>query len=649
MKLADSAWEAWVRQQPSPSLGRDASSKQETPTEASSCPHTKVSSPQRWLGALDRIDGKGKDGAARRLAPSLSGNQATLKPPTTRMNIEKDNEERRASSPGKPGFSLLLGLGVCLLTFLFFTKGLTGHDSALDSGWNPHPVGQNVPADRNQSALTKMSRSIDAALEPWATNPSRAVGIALHAANAGLLAGTISLSGGGVAVSLATGALFGTHPQGLDSVLRTGRRGELLALALFLLSLACYVRFATVPRAGTYLAALFFYVCSVTTHPVVVLAFLIFAVLDLWPLGRLSASKARRPSPAQLGAEKVPFIAVALMGWAFTLVMGDPRALALAASRSLTDAAGTFGASLAYLLLGTFALEPAATLHQPWSLGYALLGFVSLAFLARLAFQRMASDPWLVIGGLWFFAGTVPELLRVSGDAGAVVAPSGYAGLPGFALAVSATITKLEARWKPGFAALLLASATLLTGFCCARAIPNWESDATIVSKELPGRASNDAFLLAAHSALVAGKSAIALSHLEAGVSRDARSASLHAALSALKFRLGELQSATKHASEALALDPEAIGARLAMADVRFANGEPKGQAAAEATWRALASETRSPRANARLAAIEARRGSRAEAMERYREALSVAPNALDAAAWQAAYNALLEAEAPEP
>ncbi|MFT4572802.1 MAG: Flp pilus assembly protein TadD [Candidatus Binatia bacterium] len=538
-------------------------------------------------------------------------------------------------TPWNPAWSLAVGL----LAAAVFAPSLAGGPSLLDHRWNPHPVGMSVPVERSESSLARMSRSLDHAAAPHSDGATgfddaeaaqaentgaRRINLALHSANSTALALVLSRATVGGWPAIAAAALFAVHPATIDVVARSGRRGELLATFLFLIALGCYVSYANSDSGGTYLLALLAYVCAVTTHPIVVLGFVAFAIVDLWPLGRLSAQEPAQepaeghtpPDPARLGAEKVPFVVVAGLGWAFTLIMGDPRALSLATSRTPIDAIATALAGLGRSLIGLVAALPADVLTRSASWPLAIVAGLVAIVLTTFTMRSLARSPWLAVGWLWFVALSAPELLRVAGDAGAIVAPTTYAALPGAAIALVWTLKNRMPRAAP----ILCIVIVCLVGARTWSALPWWDNDFAIAKRAAQSGAPIEAGLLAAEAATRNGQPARTTDELHAALELAPESSPVHAAVAINHANQQRFAPALRHARRAVELDPMGIVARRALAVALERNGEPDK---ALTIWRELQIETRDATATAELGAASLRDGDPSAAVDLYRSALS--------------------------
>ncbi len=525
--------------------------------------------------------------------------------------------------------SPLLVAGLALALFL---PSLEFHPSLVDRGWNPHPVGMSVPFERREPSLVRLVAGLLHEGSPRERSPARCVDVGIHAAGAATLTGVLLMAGATTAPAVIAGALFAVHPATIDAVVRGGRRGERLAVALFLVALAFYVRYARKALAGgSYLAALLFYVAATTTHPVTATGFVVFALFDVWPLRRLGGNEAPGGdgSAARLAAEKVPFIVVAGLGWAFNLVMGDPRALGLATSRPPLDAAFVFLSSFGSALTAALAALPADVLLAPPAVSRACLALVLVVFVTRWAMAHLADAPWMAVGWLWGLALLLPEVVRVAGDAGAITAPSAYPALPGLAIAFAWALERRAGRILPA-----LSSAIVATLFAVSLvALPSWRDDTAIAEKASRGRAAVEGLLLAAAASV---DPSLRVPILEDAAEKAPGRADVQAALATAFCDLGDEAAAAGHARRAARNKPSSLAARRALACSLALLGR-EGEAAT--IWEELIETARDAESMRRLGSLRLAGGDARAAAEHFRNALLYRPD--DAAAAEGLARAL--------
>jgi hypothetical protein len=169
----------------------------------------------------------------------------------------------------------------------------------------------------------------------WGMNPLgyHLQSLLWHAANAALVylvaryllrhawpaatAGTLRLGAGTAAL------FFALHPLRVESVAWITERRDLVSGFFYLLTVLCYL--VMLERAGGarrlwYGAALAAYVLALLSKSIVISLPLVLLVLDVYPLGRLTAATWRSPEGRRVLLEKAPFLAAALVLTVLTAV-----------------------------------------------------------------------------------------------------------------------------------------------------------------------------------------------------------------------------------------------------------------------------------------------------------------------------------------
>jgi hypothetical protein len=113
-------------------------------------------------------------------------------------------------------------------------------------------------------------------------------------------------------------ALFGVHPQHVESVAWISERKDVLFFFFYVPSLIAYLRFAVaadpVQRRRWYVASLACFFASILSQPLAVSLPVVLLLLDVYPLRRVT-----RVPLSRLALEKLPFIAGSLLSAAMTL------------------------------------------------------------------------------------------------------------------------------------------------------------------------------------------------------------------------------------------------------------------------------------------------------------------------------------------
>jgi protein O-mannosyl-transferase len=155
----------------------------------------------------------------------------------------------------------------------------------------------------NWHPLTWMSHLLDCELfDGWAGG-HHLTNLALHIANTLLLFGLLRRMTGAVWRSAAVAAVFALHPLHVESAAWVAERKDVLSTLLALLALWAYVRYAERPGWRRYLPVLLLYLLSLLAKPMQVTLPCVLLLLDYWPLARLSIPKSE-PSGSGSRREK---------------------------------------------------------------------------------------------------------------------------------------------------------------------------------------------------------------------------------------------------------------------------------------------------------------------------------------------------------
>jgi tetratricopeptide (TPR) repeat protein len=258
-------------------------------------------------------------------------------------------------------------------------------------------------AAANWHPLTWLCLMLEVTLFGTAPGPHHLVGVALHAANAGLVFLVLLAATGDRMRSALVAALFCAHPQHVESVAWIAERKDLLSALFGLLALWAWVRFTQRPAASRYSLTLLLFAASLLSKPTLVTFPFLLLVLDRWPLAR----------GCRL-LEKLPFAALSAGCAAMTLTAqtegGAVQTIAaLSLPLRIANAASAYAA-----YLGKTAVPTGLSYFYPfdpdlsaWQWAPAAAG---LAALSVLAFSTRRTRPFLLAGWLWYLGMLVPMI-----------------------------------------------------------------------------------------------------------------------------------------------------------------------------------------------------------------------------------------------
>ena len=261
----------------------------------------------------------------------------------------------------------------------------------------------------NWRPLTWMSHMLDCSLFSLDGRRHHQASIALHALNAILLLLVLYRATGHLWRSFAAAAIFGLHPQRVESVAWIAERGQILGGTFSLITLLAYVWYTESPESRRrYGVVATTYLCALMANPAVFALPLLLLALDIWPLQRQSTPLRKRV------VEKAPLLAAG----ALCLVIVAVGALASGAVPSLLTipfryrvATGTMAAvEFLQKLLWPQGLAVYYPDLQPDLLYLVVAGFL-LAFLTISAIRSRVCCPYLFMGWTWYLVFLLPVLV----------------------------------------------------------------------------------------------------------------------------------------------------------------------------------------------------------------------------------------------
>ncbi len=278
----------------------------------------------------------------------------------------------------------------------------------------------------NWHPLTWISHMLDCSLFGLEPGWHHLMNAFLHSLNTALLFMALRLMTGQNWRCFMVAALFGWHPQHVESVAWASERKDVLCGFFFILTLATYARYARMPRARTYLAALLLFGCALMSKPMAVTLPFVLLLLDFWPLQRWvkpipATGSAPQPdwiilckAVIPLVLEKIPFFILA-GGDAVVTFLAQKQAGAMMSVAALPLSYRLGNALWSYLRYTSDTLVPAGLsllypyrAHLPLLLvGVSVVFLVTWTFLFLVWWRRF---PSLIMGWLWFLGMLVPTI-----------------------------------------------------------------------------------------------------------------------------------------------------------------------------------------------------------------------------------------------
>ena len=160
----------------------------------------------------------------------------------------------------------------------------------------------------NWHPLTWISHMLDSQLFGQNPGAHHLISVLFHAANALLLLLVLARSTGARWPSAFAAALFALHPLRVESVAWVAERKDVLSGLFWMLSMLSYVWYAERPSLRRLALCLVFFVLGLAAKPMLVTLPFVLLLFDIWPLGRLrlrSEGQPRGPAaPVENGEQK---------------------------------------------------------------------------------------------------------------------------------------------------------------------------------------------------------------------------------------------------------------------------------------------------------------------------------------------------------
>lgn len=366
--------------------------------------------------------------------------------------------------------------------------------TATESNWHP---------------LTWLSHMLDYKLFGLKASGHHWVSLGFHIVNTLLLFLVILQMTGALWRSALVAALFAWHPLHIQSVAWISERKDVLSACFMLLTLWAYVRHVQKPgignpvsgprplTSGPYWLALLFFALGLMSKPMLVTLPLILLLLDFWPLKRISGSGSGIAGPKNAGQphilkklilEKIPFFGLSLASGIATLwAQGEGGSIATLAQLPLgwrlADALVFYTAYLQKMFwpVNLSILYQYERMHL-WEFTCNAMMPVLLTI---LIVRRARSQPYLMVGWLWFLIMLVPVigLVQVGGQAIA----DRYTYLPsiGLFIIIAWGMADMAARSRRWQTSMTIGAAALLTA-CLVDAkiqLGYWQNSITLFKR----------------------------------------------------------------------------------------------------------------------------------------------------------------------
>lgn len=207
-------------------------------------------------------------------------------------------------------------------------------------------------------------------------------------------------------------AVFALHPLHVESVAWVTERKDVLSGLFAILAIWGYVRYTERPSATRYLTVFVLVTLGLMSKPMLVTLPLLFLLLDIWPLGRITDYSWSRIAP--LLREKIPFFALSVL-FAYVTYAVQQAAGAVQTLEAFPfplRVANALVSSVIYirdtLWPGRLAvIYPFPRAVPAWQI---LIAAAVLAAISFLAFRTIRTAPYLAVGWLWYLVMLVPAI-----------------------------------------------------------------------------------------------------------------------------------------------------------------------------------------------------------------------------------------------
>ena len=282
-------------------------------------------------------------------------------------------------------------------------------------GWDNLVWAFAAPHAGNWHPLTWLSHMLDCDLFGLDPGAHHLVNLAFHTATTLLLFLLLEQLTGARWRSFLVAGLFGWHPLHVQSVAWIAERKDVLSGFFAMLTLLAYARYRRTQKVADYLLALLLFALGLLAKPMLVTLPIVMLLLDFWPLGRAGLARPVLPAWWPLVREKIPFL---VLSQASSLVTfwaqkSGGAIVTLKPGSALDRGLHVLVAYPQYLEKIGWPAQLAIFYPFPRARPEVLAWLGALALLVGLTllvWWRRRSQPWLLVGWLWFFIMLLPVI-----------------------------------------------------------------------------------------------------------------------------------------------------------------------------------------------------------------------------------------------
>ena len=473
--------------------------------------------------------------------------------------------------------ALLLALGTLVVFLPVGGFGFVNYDDPeyvtengfVKNGLNGPDIAQAFTSYHacNWHPLTWLSHMTDCTLFGLNPGAMHFVNVLLHAANTALLFALLRRTTKKIWAAAFLAALFAWHPLHIQSVAWISERKDVLSTFFGLLTLLAYAKFAQENSRRIYWLALIFFALGLMAKQMLVTLPFVMLLLDFWPLERVTAGNFSVGKIRRIVLEKIPFFLLVIPACVLTCLAQRAAMSSLEHLPFLLRVENSVVTYALYLLKIFWPTHLAffypLTERSPVNLAIALL---VLGVISLFAWRVWRSQPFVIVGWLWFLGMLVPVIGLV--QVGEQSMADRYSYLPSVGIFIIVTFGGLALAERFTFVKKFLAPTAILILVGCVVAteieLQNWCTDETLFSHAVAVTRNNEI----AHLNLGVvyekqGRTAAAMNEYRTALQINPRRAHTHNNIADLLDAAGQPEAARVEYEAAIALDPNALEAHL--------------------------------------------------------------------------------------
>jgi tetratricopeptide (TPR) repeat protein len=479
----------------------------------------------------------------------------------------------------------------------------------------------------NYVPLAWLSHMLDVELFGLEAGPHHTVNLLLHLASTLLLFEVLRRATGSLWPSAFVAAVFGVHPTHVESVAWVAERRDVLSALFFVLCLGAYTGWVRSGGALRYAALLVAYTLGLLSKPMLVTLPFLLLLLDFWPLRRGAQG------PLRLVGEKLPLLVPAVIVSLLALSTQQLAMPSLAEHSLDSRLANASVSSAAYLWKTLWPAELAVfyPLDRDVPAAHAMASALLIALITAGAWLARRSQPWLLVGWLWFGGMLLPVVGLV--QVGSQSMADRYTYLPGIGLSIAAAWAGAAIlRGRPRAARALAVACAIWLVLCLVLArsqVAIWRDSIALFEHTRSVTGGNVVVALNLAEAYEdAGDNERALALYEEALHWQPGARGAHGRMGAILARRGELEAGGRHLLLAVRYEPLNPQPRVELGRLLFRTGQ--AEAATAELEAALELDPGNAATRYHLAELTALAGDTDTATRWFAEALRAQPPAQD-------------------